>query len=196
MENEVPADDIRNLPLGTLADGRYAKIRVTSSGPDISVAILVREPGAADYHGIGARVYTADDYEMVRAILESAKPHSLWDASWQALWDGGSYTWGTVTQTGTTAVSLRFAFEVHTWTTRAVEEATDDGWMGGAFVPFVQALVNDAVAANPPTPLPPPVYNPYDPLAIGAIAQANILAYAQATRLTLVNGVVGRGPIP
>ena len=68
MSNDVTADSLRDLPGGDLADGRAVKIRITSSGQDITVAILVREPNAVDYHGIGARVFTADDYEMVESI--------------------------------------------------------------------------------------------------------------------------------
>lgn len=193
--NIVPADQVRELPGGTLADGRKAKIRIGSTGQDITIAILVQEPGAVDYYGIGARVFTADDYKMVESILKSAQP-SLWDASWQELEDGGSFTWGDNTQTGSSAVSLRFAFEVRNYTTRAIIQSTSHPWMDGVFAPFIQQLINDSVAANPPNPLPPVVLNPYDPNAVGQCFQANIVVAMQAPRLSVVNGVVLVGPVP
>lgn len=193
MDNQVPADDLINIPLGTLPDGRKAKLKINSSGQDIMVAVLFQEIGYVDFHGVLARVFTADDYKMVESILKSG---GLWDQSWQDLEDGGSYTWGSVTQTGTSAVSLRFAYELREYTTRAARQATDVQWFKGVFIPFCQQLVDEAVANNPPIAPPTPVYDPYNPDGIGQVYQANIIAYMQFTRIRLINGKVEATPIP
>lgn len=181
MANDVPADSVRDIPGGTLADGREVKIRVMSTGPDITVAILVRELNAADFHGIGARNYSSHDGALVERLLRTA---NLWDQSWEDLKTGGSYG-GT---SGDQAVSLRYADLVKDWTIRDLETATDKQWFHGEFIPFVQQLIDEAVAANPSTPLPPPVYNPFNPL--GHVYQANTIALAQATRLRVEFGKV------
>lgn len=145
------------------------------------------------------RVEDGSDPDAVKRILASA---GLYDASWIAYEQGGSYVSPIDGQTYTAlaATSRRFADFVSVHSVRDDLAATDAQFGHAVLIPLVQGWM-DTFTSGLVDPGPPVVPGPaYDPKAVGAINSALALEDAQGQRLTAVaagnRAIIGLAPIP
>lgn len=204
----ITREIIRDAKFVVLDSGNEAAIRVTLSAynvGEVDLNLYMRWHYQDGFTGVGFKTLEYDGPSAVESFLRSG---GVWDASWQALKDGGSYV---STRDGQTyvagyAVVERFGDWTAVNTTKACEVAAEGSWWRGQEIPGMQAYCDaifvGIVTPDPPAPLPTP-QEQFDPNKIGLIAVPAGLYLAEATRITLTkdpaNGerpLVGSGNIP